>query len=448
MPIDPRIAMGFQPTVQLESPLNRMAKFQQLESGQRANELAKMQMQEYQRGLQEQEQVRNYLSGGADISSPETLKSLYGFGKTGAEMAQKVIAARKDRREAEKSEEDLASKVQSRYLNNIGSAQSFKELADVHQAMFNDPVLGPLFKQSGRNVDVGLKAISDAQASQDPTTAFRNLQLQMGSGVEKYLQTSKPTVMQQGNRLVSIDPVSGRTTVVKDSEYNQPMTEFQRRSLEMQERLAEQGITYQTDANGNIIALPTKMQSGGVPVAKTVSGEGGAPAKAKLTPLAEKTAEQRKQMNRDLTSAITEIENAIKPGGLLDKSTSSGLGKIVDTGAAFFGKSTEGAQAAAALKPIADLGLKMIPRFEGPQSDKDTQSYKEASGQLANESLPIETRRAAAKTLVRLMKARQGQFVNQAMANEGISPSEPGKPSTAAPGNRPSLDDIFGGKKP
>ena len=45
MPIDPRIAMGFQPTTQLESPLNRLAKFQQIESGQRANELARMQME-------------------------------------------------------------------------------------------------------------------------------------------------------------------------------------------------------------------------------------------------------------------------------------------------------------------------------------------------------------------------------------------------------------------
>jgi hypothetical protein len=68
MPIDPRIAMGFQPTTQLESPLNRLAKFQQIESGQRANELANMQMQEYQRGLQEQEGLRNYLAGVSDIN--------------------------------------------------------------------------------------------------------------------------------------------------------------------------------------------------------------------------------------------------------------------------------------------------------------------------------------------------------------------------------------------
>ena len=443
--INPQIAMSLQP-MEIESPLNTYAKFAQIQQAQQANELAKMQAQEYRRGLQEQEQVRNYLSGGADLTSPETLKNLYGFGKTGAEMAQKVMAARKEEREAAKSQEDLTSKIQSRYLNGIGSAQSFKELADVHQAMFNDPVLGQALKQSGRNVDVGLKAIQEAQNSSDPTTAFRDLQLRMAGGVQKYLEMSKPTVMQQGNRLVSVEPISGRVSVVPGSEYEQPITRYQQAQMDLQRELAGQGVSYQTDAQGNIIALPTKVTTGIAPVAKPVTGEGGVPVKAKPTAFAEKAEAQRKQMARDITLAITEIEDAIKPGGLLEKSTASGLGKMLDTGAAFFGKTTEGAQAAAALKPIADLGLKMIPRFEGPQSDKDTQSYKDAAGQLANEALPIETRRAAAKVLVKLMKARQGQFVNQAMANEGIAPAGEVLAPAAAPTNRPSLNDIFGGK--
>jgi hypothetical protein len=134
----------------------------------------------------------------------------------------------------------------------------------------------------------------------------------------------------------------------------------------------------------------------------------------------EKTAALQKQHSRDLDLAITEIGNAIKPGGLLEKSTASGAGKLRDAAGNFIGVATEGSVAAASLKPIADLGLKMVPRFEGPQSDKDTASYKEAAGQLANENLPVATRRAAAETVVRLMKARKGQFVNEAMANEGI----------------------------
>ena len=171
-----------------------------------------------------------------------------------------------------------------------------------------------------------------------------------------------------------------------------------------------------TNPNNTITIDARSYKGGGL-------GSPGVIGTAKPSAFAEKTAGQQKQMGKDLNLAITEIENAIKPGGLLEQSTASGAGKLRDTGAAFFGKATSGAIAAASLKPIADLGLKMIPRFEGPQSDKDTASYKEAAGQLANESLPTETRRSAAQNMVRLMKARKGQFVNDAMAAEGITPA-------------------------
>jgi hypothetical protein len=429
MPVDPRIAMGYQ-APQIESPLNQFAKFQQIESNQRVNQLAQMQMAEYERGLKEQEGLRNYLAGGADITSPDTLKGLYGFGKTGLEMAQKAMAIKKEEMESSKSQEELLSKIRDRYLSNIGSAQSFKELANVHQSMFNDPVLRNSLKQSGRDVDVGLKAILEAQNSPDPVTAFRDLQLEMQGGVEKYLSTTKPTVIQQGNRLVSVDPVSGRVTVVPGSEYETPITPFQQQSLALQERLAGQGVTYQTDANGNIIALPTRQTLGTTPAAKVVAGEGGTPVQAKLTPLAEQTKAKREQLVRDIDTAVSELKDAISPGGLLEKSTASGAGKMIDTAAAFFGKSTEGAQAAAALKPIADVVLKLVPRFEGPQSDKDTKSYKEAAGELANESLPVATRKKAAETIIRLMSNRKNQFGSKSMSSEEISAdgNTPAKP--------------------
>jgi hypothetical protein len=65
--------------------------------------------------------------------------------------------------------------------------------------------------------------------------------------------------------------------------------------------------------------------------------------------------------------------------------------------------------------------LKMVPRFEGPQSDKDTQSYKEAAGQLADSTLPREIRKEAGRTILRLMKERKDQFVGEGM---DASPSQ------------------------
>lgn len=136
---------------------------------------------------------------------------------------------------------------------------------------------------------------------------------------------------------------------------------------------------------------------------------------------AEKSARLRAQQVKDLDLAISNLEAVTKPKGLISQSTGSGFGRAMDVSAGFFGQATEGAIAGAKLAPIADLVLKMVPRFEGPQSDKDTQSYKEASAQLANTSLPTEIRRQAGIEVLRIMKARKDQFVSSAMNNEGLT---------------------------
>jgi hypothetical protein len=164
-----------------------------------------------------------------------------------------------------------------------------------------------------------------------------------------------------------------------------------------------------TDASGNVTVLDKQGN-----VMRQLGNIG------KPSATFEKTAALQKQQGRDLGLAITELESATKDKGLIDQSTGSGIGRLVDVSAGAFGSATPGAIAIAKLKPIADMALKMVPRFEGPQSDKDTQSYKEAAGQLADPSLPTDLRKAAGKEVLRLMKARKNQFVNEAMANEGI----------------------------
>ena len=129
----------------------------------------------------------------------------------------------------------------------------------------------------------------------------------------------------------------------------------------------------------------------------------------------EKAAASKKQMNREFDTAITELEKATVDGGLIDKSTGSGAGALVDMAAGFVGKATPGSIAVGQMKPIFDLVLKMVPRFEGPQSDKDTASYKEAAGELANPNVPNERKKAAGKEILRLMKARKGQFIEKSI---------------------------------
>jgi hypothetical protein len=182
----------------------------------------------------------------------------------------------------------------------------------------------------------------------------------------------------------------------------------------------------------------------------TPSTVGGAAVKGKPSPFAEKAAAQKVQMGKDINQALFELKTAAKDGGLIDKSTGSGAGRLYDVGAGFFGQAPEGAVAAGQLAPIADMVLKMVPRFEGPQSDKDTQSYKAAAGQLADSSLPTKIRKAAAKEIIRLMEARKAQFGSADMVTEGAPPAAaPAAAGALSPAEQAELDQLrkrFGGK--
>lgn len=132
--------------------------------------------------------------------------------------------------------------------------------------------------------------------------------------------------------------------------------------------------------------------------------------------------EKRRVANQQLALTINELEEILKPGGLIEKATGSGIGAGRDYAAGIFGITTEGAAAIAALKPIYDMVLKTVPRFEGPQSDKDIISYNDAAGRLADPTATLGEKQAAAKTILRLMKLRADQFnIAPAKANTSAS---------------------------
>jgi len=144
-------------------------------------------------------------------------------------------------------------------------------------------------------------------------------------------------------------------------------------------------------------------------------------------------AVKRRQDAERLDTAIREVERIIQPGGLLQRATGSGAGALVDAAGNFVGMSSRAAEAAAAIPPIADLVLKMVPRFEGPQSERDVKVYEKAAGDLSNSSLPNAQRLAAAREILRLMRDRRGQFsYDESRGGAPASPA-PAAPSAPAP---------------
>lgn len=88
--VNPNIAMSFrQPEIQAPNALAQYAQLQQIQGGQQAQELNKLQIQEYQRAREEEEGTRNFLRG-RKLSDPETLAGLAAFGKTGLAYAKQI----------------------------------------------------------------------------------------------------------------------------------------------------------------------------------------------------------------------------------------------------------------------------------------------------------------------------------------------------------------------
>lgn len=186
-------------------------------------------------------------------------------------------------------------------------------------------------------------------------------------------------------------------------------------------QLAETRRAHNLQYDPNVVANTVTDSAGNVTQFNRFGEVIGTPGKVgKPSATYEKTEALKKQQSIDLDRAIKELTDVTKDGGLIDQSTGGGIGRAIDVTAGFFNKATPGAIAIGKLQPIADMALKMVPRFEGPQSDKDTKSYKEAAGQLADPNMPTEIRKEAGKTVLRLMKERKGQFVSESMAAEGI----------------------------
>jgi hypothetical protein len=153
---------------------------------------------------------------------------------------------------------------------------------------------------------------------------------------------------------------------------------------------------------------------------RTAGERVGAEETARLE--ARSTATRREEAAQ-LERGIAELRRISQPGGLLERSTGSGVGRLLDIAGEFVGVSSRSSQAAAALAPIADVVLKLVPRFEGPQSDRDTRSYQEAAGRLADPTIPNETRLAAAREIIRLMETRRDQFGTSGSAAPAAAPA-------------------------
>ena len=389
--------MALDPSIPLQ------AKNPQIQTG--PNQLAMMgeamKIGEMQRGVDTQNKLRELYSQGVDISTPE------GFRQVAAVDPATATKLRTEVLQGQKLQGDIRE-------TGVRIDQKTYDLA---KQRMGDLAFNPSDSNIKAHLEDGIlrKEITPAQAA----ATFQNV-MSMDPAQRKQYFTEMGVKVEERYKMNTISAAQQLTAdVTRQGQFltNQRALESQR--LQYGPDVVANTVT---DAAGNVTQFNRQGEIIGKP------GQVGKPSAT-----FEKTAALQKQVGKDLTLAITELERVTKDGGLIDQSTGSGAGRAIDIGAGIIGKATPGAIAIAKLKPIADMALKMVPRFEGPQSDKDTASYKEAAGQLADASLPNEIRKEAGKEVLRLMKARKGQFVTEAMANEGINAGAPALPPGFTP---------------
>jgi hypothetical protein len=347
-----------------------------------------LKMQEMQRGIESQNKLRELYSQGVDVSTPE------GFKQVAAIDPAIALKLRTDVLQGQKLQGDI---------KKTGVETKLKEL-DVQREQFGNLVFNP----SDANITAHIED-SVLQGKIPPAQAQSLLAQVLPLDTARRKQFFTDMAVKAETRFQGDITKRGQDISATTTRRGQDITDIRAREGQAMQYGADVVANTVTDATGNV----TQFNRFG-----EVIGKPGAVGKPSAT--FEKTRALQAQQAKDLTLLSKELESITKDGGLIDQSTGSGAGRLIDAAAGFAGQATPGAVAIAKLKPIADMALKMVPRFEGPQSDKDTLSYREAAGQLADPSIPTATRKAAGRELMRLMKERKGQFVTEAMANEGI----------------------------
>jgi len=194
------------------------------------------------------------------------------------------------------------------------------------------------------------------------------------------------------------------------------------------------GAPPQTSGAANELAGPSVNAMGAPPIKTTVppestpsmQGESPAATKKRVETEAGKRAEQTVKASEEagqIDYALGEIDRITK---LIGESTGSGLGARVDAIARFFGIPLSGAVAIAKLKPQADILLKRVPRFEGPQSKEDVASYEAAAGRAADPTITRAERIAAVQEIERLLIKRRDQIAASGAAKPRVPKPETG----------------------
>lgn len=210
-------------------PFAQYAQMQQLEQGQQANQLNRMKMDEYRRGLAEQNQLRQLDPAAADYLTQVTRvnpKLGFEFGKAQNEAANAKLTQQKTQMELSKAKRDFIQQVQRDTSRNPSDANitAFKE----------DLMANPMFtEQEKAQMAAGADRILAMPLAE--RQAFMSSQ---GASASELKPTLTPQTLGGSVQILSTPAYGGQSSVVPGSQQQVTITPGQAEA----NRLAEQRI--------------------------------------------------------------------------------------------------------------------------------------------------------------------------------------------------------------
>lgn len=322
--VDPNIAMGYR-GIEVPNQLAQYAQIQQIQGGRQAQEMNALKMQEAQAAMQERNALRQ-LNPSADDYEAQLFKVNPSLGiqyrkEAATTAAQKAAQAT--------SEFELKAK-QRKFGDDLKRGLSANPSDENIIAFGQDAVLQGLYTPDQVNATV-------QQLLTLPVPERVRILSQAGATPSEL----KPTINVGPTGIVQTPAFGGAATVVPGTSAAFGMTPAQEAQNKIaqgnlavsqgqlglaRQRLAQeaQGVTYQVNDQGDIVALPSRLSAGASPVARPVTGQDGAPIKGAPKSKDISVSEQQASYNiARVLNAADEIGNitkkdpkALAPGAL------------------------------------------------------------------------------------------------------------------------------------
>ena len=247
--INALIAQGIRP-VEIQDPLARAAKFATLQGAQQEQQLNALKMQEYQRGVEEQNALRDLLRSGVDLSTPEGQRRVLTTSPTaGQALIRGRVEAQKTETETQVKQSQLINEGLKRsqdLLNQINpnDPNAPAQYMAWHEANHKDPVLGPWLASRGVTADQSRARIMDAINRGPESFSELLMQSQLGTAKMREMMAPKFFAQELGGtkRVIQVPSQGGAATVVPGSEAAVTLTEAQKlQDKREQQRIRQEG---------------------------------------------------------------------------------------------------------------------------------------------------------------------------------------------------------------